>query len=350
MTGVRIAHVEPWPGRQREGGFAISQFLVLLADDAGHRVLPVWLNGTDGDPLWRILGHPAWGTGMADTAEELTGRLLQATGVAVTGVDIGDLDAETTAPPRLPPVSRPLAEARIALGAPSGTRHVTARLGFGLAVGAAASAPVRVADAMLDRLAVAIQGDDLVGQFTGGLPTPTALRPRPRLRFEPVNLTFASGLERWGFGGRFRRDAGGAHGDEYSCTTADQSVIIRSAVPEPCGFAGLQQMIAADDYRGRTLVFSGELRTEDVADRAGLHLMVGPPLGPVEDGRPTPPRRTTATVTGSHDWTRHEVSADVPADAGIVGFGFFLAGRGLVELRNAELASFSGSLRPGAGH
>jgi hypothetical protein len=349
MTDVRIVHAEPWPGRLREAGFAISQFLILLADDAGHRALPVWLNGIDGDPLWRILSQPACGAGMADTAEELTGRLLQAAGVAVTGVDIDDLDTETTAPPRLGPASRPLTEARIALGAPGGTRHVTGRLGFGLALAAAAGAPVRVADAVLDRLAVAIQDGDLVRQFIDGLPAPAVSRPRPRLRFGPRNLTFADGLDRWEFGGSFRRDAGESHGSDYSCTAMDRSVLIRSAVPEPYGFAGLQQMIAADDYRGRNLVFSGELRTEDVADKAGLHLMVGPPLGPAAT-RPSPPRRTTVTVAGGQDWTRHEVTADVPGDAGIVGFGFFLIGRGLVELRNAELTSGPGNQRPGAGH
>jgi hypothetical protein len=349
MTDVRIAHVEPWPGKLGEAGFAISQFLTLLADDAGHRALLVWLNGIDGDSLWRILGQPAGGAGMAGTAEELTGRLLQAAGVVVTGLDINDLDPETTAPPRLGATSRPVTEARIALGAPGGTRYANARLGFGLALAATAGAPVRVADAVLDRLAVAIQDGDLLRQFIDGLPTPAVSRPRPRLRFEPRNLTFADGLDRWEFGGSFRRDAGQAHGNDYSCTASDRSVIIRSAVPEPYGFAGLQQMIAADDYRGRTLIFSGELRSEDVADRAGLHLMTGPPLGPVADARPSPPRRTTVTLAGSQDWTRHEVTADVPDDAGIVGFGFFLIGRGLVELRNAELAGGPGNRRPGAG-
>ena len=59
MSEVRIVHAEPWPGRLPEAGFAISEFLVLLADDAGRRALPVWLNGIDGDPLWRILDQPA---------------------------------------------------------------------------------------------------------------------------------------------------------------------------------------------------------------------------------------------------------------------------------------------------
>jgi hypothetical protein len=36
MTTVRIAHIEPWPGK-REGrhGFRVFSFLVVLADDSG---------------------------------------------------------------------------------------------------------------------------------------------------------------------------------------------------------------------------------------------------------------------------------------------------------------------------
>jgi hypothetical protein len=314
MTGVRIVHVEPWPGRLREAGFAISQFLVLLADDAGRRALPVWLNGIDGDPLWRILGKPTCGAGMAGTAEELTGRLLQAAGVAVTGVDIDDLDVETTAPPRLRPASRPLAEAQIALGVLGGTRHATARLGFCLALAAAAGAPVRVADAVLDRLAVAIQDGDLIRQFTGGLPAPTESRPRPRLRFEPRNLTFADGLDRWEFGGSFRRDADESHGNDYSCTATDRSVIIA------------------------TVVFRGELRTDDVADQAALTLRIitDRPLRPGRHHRDDSGDHAV-TVIGSQDWTRHEVTAQVPDNADIIQFGITLTGSGRVALRSPEL-------------
>jgi hypothetical protein len=42
MTNVRIAHVEPRPGRMPAGGFRIHSFLVVLADDPGGRALPVW--------------------------------------------------------------------------------------------------------------------------------------------------------------------------------------------------------------------------------------------------------------------------------------------------------------------
>jgi hypothetical protein len=64
MTAVRIAHAEPWPGRLREGGFAITEFLVVLAGADGDRALPLWLPGSDGDALWQVL------------AEELAARML----------------------------------------------------------------------------------------------------------------------------------------------------------------------------------------------------------------------------------------------------------------------------------
>src|SRR4029077_6009199 len=48
MTAVRIAHADPWPGRRRDGRTSVSQGLVVLADDAGHRALPVWLPGREG--------------------------------------------------------------------------------------------------------------------------------------------------------------------------------------------------------------------------------------------------------------------------------------------------------------
>ena len=98
MTMVRIAHVEPWPGRRglRGHGFPVFSFLVVLADDTGGRALPVWLNGPEGHGLFRgDGGHPH-----PEPAEAITAELLRAAGVAVTGVHIDQLDAALTAGPR----------------------------------------------------------------------------------------------------------------------------------------------------------------------------------------------------------------------------------------------------------
>ncbi len=114
-------------------------------------------------------------------------------------------------------------------------------------------------------------------------------------------------------------------------------------MPEPAGVAFLAQDIDADDYRGRTVTFRGELRTAEADGRAGLALRAASP------GRSTPPRAASpgpwedlanhfAFATGTGAWTQHEVTAQIPADANLIRFGVFLNGGGQVELRNPGLS------------
>jgi hypothetical protein len=114
-------------------------------------------------------------------------------------------------------------------------------------------------------------------------------------------------------------------------------------VPEPAGLALLAQDIDADDYRGRTVTFRGELRTAQADGRAGLALRAPSP------GRSRPPRAASpdprddpanhiVSATGTGAWTQYEVTAQIPADASLIRFGVFLNGSGQVELRDPELA------------
>jgi hypothetical protein len=58
VTTVRIAHAEPRPGRLANGEFQTHGYLVVLADDAGRRAVPVWLRGEPGEgDLARLLEH-----------------------------------------------------------------------------------------------------------------------------------------------------------------------------------------------------------------------------------------------------------------------------------------------------
>ncbi len=82
----------------------------------------------------------------------------------------------------------------------NGTRDFPARLGFGLELAVIAGAPVRVADAVMDRLAVPADPGGLPGSFLVHEPGPKPARPSPRPRFEPRNLDFADGRARWAFG------------------------------------------------------------------------------------------------------------------------------------------------------
>ena len=75
MTAVRIAHADPvWMTRP-------ESVLVVLADDAGHRALPVRLRRHDVKP-WRLLSRPDdHHEELADDhAEEMTGRLQEPVG------------------------------------------------------------------------------------------------------------------------------------------------------------------------------------------------------------------------------------------------------------------------------
>jgi hypothetical protein len=94
--------------------------------------------------------------------------------------------------------------------------------------------------------------------------------------------------------------------------------------------------VRADDYRGRTVSFRGQLRTTDMAGQAGLHLAVsGPPDGPI--GALLLGHRSSLTAPFSSDWTWHEVTTPVPGEARAIRFGISLTGRGRIELRGAEL-------------
>ena len=179
MTTVRIAHTEPWPGRRVGGrGFGFFSMLVVLADDSGGRALPVWLNGPEGHGLFRGRDDDHAYPG---SAEMITADLLRAAGVTVTGVDIDELDPALTTGPRRGRAT-PHATTRIEFTA-AGTvepRQMTVRIGYALAMAAATGAPIRVADQLMDQLAVPVQGD-LVGQFTRDVPLPRRRRGLSRL-------------------------------------------------------------------------------------------------------------------------------------------------------------------------
>jgi hypothetical protein len=329
MTPVRIAHAEPRPGRQPGGGFRISSFLVVLADDAGGRALPIWLFGPEGDGLWRVLG-PGDGGLPVEAAEAITARMLRAAGMRVTGVYIDELDAAVTAgPPRS--CQDPRASARIEFAAEAGDgvpHQLQARLGSALALAAACGAPVRVAGQVMDRMAVPVHGADLLPAFLGS--EAPGVREPDLPRFEPRNLTFADGLACWEFGGSFRDEY--AHAGDYTCAAEAGSAVVSCVVEQPAGLAALSQSVLVHEYVGHTAIFRAEVRTEGVADEAGLHLLGGMPTGPV-----SVPKGLTVPLSGGNDWTVCEVSARVAEHGGMVQFGVFLRGPGRVWFRNLRL-------------
>ena len=88
MTTVRVARIErripPGPVPDR-----FPTHVMVLADDAGRRALPIWLLGRDSH---RFADDARSGP----SPDELTDRLLRAAGARVTAVDVDELGPEVT--------------------------------------------------------------------------------------------------------------------------------------------------------------------------------------------------------------------------------------------------------------
>jgi hypothetical protein len=314
----------------------LHQRLIVLADDAGHRAVPLWLRVFGHkELLGRVArlsrpGRPAADAEVASGLLETAARLLRTAGTAVSAVDIEPASDDVLE------LRWDTVTARVGLATATGTRPVTVSAEYGLALAAVAGAPVRVADKVMGRLAVPVPGEDMLAPF---LPLADARPPgdpgQPR-RFEPRNMAFTGGLDYWELAGSFSGD-GQPAGQDYSCAAAGQSAVLAATVPEPAGSAVLVQAIYADDYRGAAVTFRGQLRTTGMAGQAGLHLAVSGLMSESMATRPLLGHGSSLTAPGSSDWTWHQVAVPVPAEAAAIRFGISLAGHGRIELRNAEL-------------
>ncbi|MGH3297579.1 MAG: hypothetical protein ACRDP7_37870 [Trebonia sp.] len=196
--------------------------------------------------------------------------------------------------------------------------------------------PVRVADAMMDRLGVPVTDDDLLGPFTRR----TTLGHPTGPCSEPQNLGFGDGLDGWMTRGSSRAEVTGSHGDDYAVTAADGTATLAAVVPRPYGDISVGQEFLAEGYLGATVTLRAEIRAQDVAGSAELSLHVvgkaedasapGPVPQAVQRGREAHCR----TITGSQDWTSYELTAPVLAGAEHIEFDLTLTGAGEVELRN----------------
>ena len=79
-------------------------------------------------------------------------------------------------------------------------------------------------------------------------------------------MKVSKGLDGWLFGGSFTEHASQSHWQDYTCAVENGTAVVRSAVPEPAGFAFLGQEVFADDFRGSTVVFRPELRYDHAFD------------------------------------------------------------------------------------
>jgi len=344
MTTVRVAHAEPHFDTRLDGSGAIRHILVVLADDPGHRAIGLWLRTRHGMALHRVLQHQSAGGGrdrpplspMAGylqvrefSPEDLSIRLLAAASGTVTGVDVDELGPNLLA-------------AQVGVSSPAGRQQVAADPGSALALAVILDVPVRVADGLMDRLAVPVSGD-LLAPFLSRTPA----RPSGP-RSAPQNLAFADGLGGWTVGGSARAEVTGAHWDDYAVTATDGTATMSATVPDPYGSVFLGQEFLADDYHGGVVTLRAEVRSADLADHAELSLHIVTLSEEHSQDRPPGPgpgqrmrrdvERQGETITGSQDWTRYELTIPVPGDAEHMGFDLTLVGTGQAGLRNVSFS------------
>ena len=91
------------------------------------------------------------------------------------------------------------------------------------------------------------------------------------------------------------------------------------------GFGTLMQMIAAENYRGSRVMFSGYLRTRR-AGRAQMWMRVDGP----HHSLLTFDNMSSRPVMGTTGWKRYDIVLNVPKASANIVFGFLLGGPGKV--------------------
>lgn len=167
----------------------------------------------------------------------------------------------------------------------------------------------------------------------------------------PANMQFEEGLQHWGPPGDPKALKRGwvKTGVVTSDPQGRPSAFLLSTIAPNPGVITLRQTIKADDYRGKQLRFSGEVKTEQIERQGGLYIrtdVIGwkrlfgiqlpndPPIQAYTTDESMSPQHL---VQGTHDWMRCEATIPVAEDAIFVRFGLVLYGRGQIWLRDAQL-------------
>ena len=112
---------------------------------------------------------------------------------------------------------------------------------------------------------------------------------------------------------------------------------LQSVTPEPTGFGTLMQDFLADDYAGKRVRFSAMLKTENVADWAGIWMRIDKNMGSSSPKMLVLDNMHDRPVKGTEDWKMCQVVLDVPKDATGIFFGLTLNGAGNVMMSDAKI-------------
>ena len=122
-------------------------------------------------------------------------------------------------------------------------------------------------------------------------------------------------------------------GVDPAVTHAGRPCVTIKAGPEPTEFAAMAQMIKAEAYQGKRLLFSAAIRSTDLENRAALFMRVSGADGKMlafDNMRDRP-------ITGTSDWANYAIVLDVATEAEDIIFGLLLSLGGQVWMADVHL-------------
>lgn len=109
---------------------------------------------------------------------------------------------------------------------------------------------------------------------------------------------------------------------------------IKSIDKEISGFGTLMQQSKPDKYLGKRIKMTGVVKTENVANWAGLWFRVD------QEGSKEPlsfDNMHERPIKGTSDWKKYEIVLDVPNNASLIAYGALLEGTGQIWFDNITI-------------
>ena len=117
--------------------------------------------------------------------------------------------------------------------------------------------------------------------------------------------------------------------DQAAVNNGQPSAFLRSTVLNTEGFGTLMQSISATDYVGKRVRLRAWVKSQDVADWAGVWMRVDKEQTAVAFDN-----MQNRAIKGTQSWRMYDVVLDVPPDATGISFGVLLSGTGEVWIND----------------
>jgi hypothetical protein len=117
-----------------------------------------------------------------------------------------------------------------------------------------------------------------------------------------------------------------------------KSTVIESIDKNIEGFTTIMQTCNAKDYLGKRIKMTGYIKSENVADCAGMWLRVD---SRTENESLSFDNMQDRPIKGNSDWTKCEIILDVPAGSSTLNFGALISGTGKIWFDNISFVIVS---------